>query len=334
MKRIRALLSVTFSVAFFSLSICGCSIENGKYDGREYLVSALGIDEADGKIKLCAEITVAGSESNEAACVTEITEKSGDSIEEALYQIRRSSAETLIFGHCELIIIGENVSQNTFSQLCDYCYSHSDITSSVSFVTAKSPVLLLSEQKNGSASVGYGIVSMLSRQSEYSGIKYKNRFYELYSLREKPLNVFALPRLEADGGELYFSGLTVFSNYSPKVVLDDKQSFIYALMTDSQGKGRAVLNGKETEIIRAHCVWRISEKTEAAELLVNLRLEQRTSEAKSEISGGIFRLLETAEELGTDIFGISNSLHGKKQPSNMPSYLSGLKNTAVTVNIK
>lgn len=326
MKRI---IFIALPCALLSLLFGGCSVFNGKFDGREYLVSALGVDEYNGKITLCAEIIVSGGENSEAAAETEITEKSGETVEETVYFLRQSSSEPLIFSHCGLIIVGEAVSAETLSELCDFCHDCNDITVSVAFASAKNPLTLISNRKNGSISSGYDIVNMLKQQSDYSGTKYRNRFYEFYTVKGKPSSTFTLPHLNSDEKGAEIDGLSVFVDYALVSQLNHMQSFAYSLITDSQGKGKTVIKGEEIGISSAHGVWQVFGKSERPELCINLKLTEKNGEIERIISDEISSLFEKAEKTGTDFFGLDNTAY-----TAFGNSFRELKNSIITVKVK
>lgn len=197
-------------IFLFSVIFCGCSVFGNKSrDDRSFMVSAVGFEADNELVTLYAEAVIINSELSETEPKAAVLEGTGKSISKALENIEASLAKPMSFSHCGVIVIGRQMTDRYFREICEYCFKENSITLSAYMISADSIRELLSENPESSVAVGYDIMGII----EKSGIN-GNRYFEIEGLREKGENTFILPhfvrrdgRITADGASLLHDGV-------------------------------------------------------------------------------------------------------------------------------
>lgn len=333
MKRL-LLIFLTVSIILSSLS--GCSFKKTfSSENNEYIISAMGFDYEESRLKLYLEAIIVNTEDADADIKLELLTGEGDSMEEAFSSAQNKANEPLQLSHIGVIALGESVTPKIFSKIIDFCHSQKSITLSTQFVICKNSLDLLESETVSSVAVGYDIMSMLSHQSERKGINYKNSFYEIEALREKKQNIITIPYFEKREESIFISGIEIFENYSPIYHLNEDATSVYAIMTDSQSRGEFLLCGEKIILDSSYSKWSIR-KNEKLELTLKLRIKIKdgTKEKKKIISESITKLYSLSKENSGDIFGIGNIIYNKKNKiwQNIETdYVNQFKNSTLTV---
>ncbi len=180
-----------FLVLCFLLLLCGC-----EKTGPEYLVSSIGFDGDGGKYSVSFETIIINSENTEQTL--KVLKGEGETIQQAVKEIDRQCTQPLLLAHCGVIIIGDGISSEQFSNIKKYCYDRDPITLSAFFIKSKNAGKLLSAKPLSSACVGYDIMGLIKQNKHF-----KNRFFEVLSSDYNAV----LPRIELGNGGLYFEGV-------------------------------------------------------------------------------------------------------------------------------
>lgn len=170
--------------------LCGC-----EKTGPEYLISSIGFDNINGKYNVLFEAVIINSEN--AQLTLKLLKGEGDTVDEAVSQIKKSITQPLLLSHCGVIIIGENINYAEFDNIKEYCYNSDPITLSAYFVKTKNAKKLLSSKPVSSVCVGYDIMGLIKQNK---GIK--SRFFEILSGGTSA----KLPLISVKDGGLYYNG--------------------------------------------------------------------------------------------------------------------------------
>lgn len=334
MRKITSLL-LSFTLI---LSLCGCSMGAiGTEKGLEFLISAIGFDQKGNEFTVLLEAITINSEDSESDKQLTLISGSGKNLAEAVTDATQKSVRPFMFSHCATAIIGNGISEKGFRNICSFLYEKDEINLSLRFIYTDSAKDLLSCNTVASVAVGYDLTDALDRQSDYSGIRYKNRFYEIEAARREALNIFTLPRFKVDGKVYTNEGLTVFKNDQPVMNLDHEQTFAYCLVTDSQKKGAVLLENKSFTLKKT----KIKQKFElqnrlSIALSLNVTLEG-DGNMKSKIAKTVNELFVTSKLYGADIFMFGNELR-KKEPDiwegTEHNYSTIYKNSRLAVTVK
>ncbi len=331
----KKIIAVVCSVIFFCICLSGCSIK-GSSAARtnDYLISALGFEEKGSKITVFAEAVIINTEDLSAEKKVEILAGTGKTVQSAFSDLQKMSVEVMEFSHCAVAILDENISADSFSQINDYLLNLEKLNLSVQLIACNNVESLLSCKAKTSIAVGYDIVSILKKESYITGIEYKNRLYETALEMQKALDIIALPSINVKHNEFFVDGLSILKQGKTTLKLNKEQSAIYAIATDSQGKGKFMLNEKEYNIKSNLTSGRIEKKNPTTVILtINLKTDKKTEEIKQAIT----ELFLLSKSVKTDIFGIGNILE-QKQPQIFDTvkkdYYEYYENTTLKVRIK
>lgn len=328
-----------FALCFILLfSLCGCSIgATATEKGLEFLVSAIGFDQQNDLFSVAIETINVNSEDAESDKKLSLIKGTGKNLSEALNNATQKSVRPFMFSHCAAAVIGSGVSEKGFRNICTFLYEKDEINLSLNFISTKNAEKLLSSETVASVAVGYDLTDMLDRQSNYSGIKYKNRFYEIEEARKNPTNIFSLPWFETEEKGYKLSGLTVFRNDIPVMELNQEQAFAYSLVTDAQKKGTVLINNQKYLLKGFNRKQSFElDKRLGITLTLDITLDGNKN-IKPQISKTIIRLFTESQRLETDIFMFGNEIYRKKPKlwqKLRHNYATVYKNSTLAVTVK
>lgn len=330
----RSAITVFLSL-MLCINLCGCTVIQGQeIHGREYLVAALGLEGLNGEVNLYIEAVIVNDKSAENEPEIKIINGHGSNISAAFHNALSKASRPLLLSHCATVLVGESTSPELFRELCDFCLENGDIPLSALLIYCKSPKALLEAKPASPLAMGYDLAAMTEQQSSHSGIKYKNRLYEIYSLAEKPLNVFSLPRFKTEDCEYFISGLTVFENFSPKTELALAEAFLYSAITDSCHGGKIILGDSEENISQCRSSVKFSK---SAQLEIKLSVNIKGAVSKKELKAQLIAFFNKERYKNGDIFALGNVLYAKEKKlwqTVKDSYNLYFRNSVFTVEFK
>ena len=161
------------------------------------MVSSIGFGRENSSEKtVFLESIVINAEDTEAEKKIITLEGKGKTLKEAYKKAKEKAVQPLNLNHCGVVIIKENTDIAFLEEICQFCYEKDPINLAAFFVYAPDVKKLFDEKPIASVSVGYDIMSRLSVAKEITGKEYKNRFYQIESLRKKGKNDFDIPLLK------------------------------------------------------------------------------------------------------------------------------------------
>lgn len=324
----------------FIILFCFCGCSSGAVDtksGLESLVSAIGFDQKGDSFSVVIETVTVNSEDAKSDKNLNLIKGEGKNLSEALNNATEKSIRPFMFSHCAAAVIGKGVTEKGFRNICTFLYEKDEINLSLNFISTKNAEKLLSSKTVSSIAVGYDLTDMLDRQSSYSGIDFKNRFYEIEAARKKAVSVFSLPFLETYDNGYKLTGLSIFKNDIPVMSLNSEQAFAYSLVTSAQKEGTVLIENRNYTVIKFKQKKNFSfEKRLSIKLTLNLTLEGDKN-IKPKIAKTINELFIESQKKDTDIFMFGNEIYRKKPKlwqEVRHNYSTVYKNSslAVTVN--
>lgn len=321
------------------LLLCGCSVKNtAPSNVHEYIVTALGFEEKADNIEVFIEALVVNSEDTEAERRLEIITAEGKTVGEAVNNASKKTSQPLLLSHCGVVVTDSSISPERFSEICNYCYTEDEITLSVMFVTTKNALELLSCEAISSISVGFDIMNMIERQNSDSGTVYKNRFYEIATNTSKPQKIFALPFFETEDGGYSISGLAVFEDYKQIASLNDTESRIYFIMSDSQGSGEFYIGENVFKVSTLNTVYKFSYTDRLnIKLIIDVKAKVGEEKLKKLLKKEIPLAFNRLKESGEDPFAFGNLIYNKERQiweKIKKDYSGYYINSNITVEIK
>ncbi len=169
------------------LLLCGCNDKT-----HRYLITAIGIDYADGLYEVSFEALTVNREVEGQQ--TLILTASGKSLDEIMTKIKNQATEPLLLSHCGVVAVGNGVNNRRLFEIMNYCKADGDLTLSVKLLKTENADKLLKQSPVSSVCVGYDLLSMLDRKG------FKNRLFELYTA-ENPI----LPIININETGYYFA---------------------------------------------------------------------------------------------------------------------------------
>lgn len=325
---------ISFALCFIMPFVfCGCSFGSVfTAESAGYTATAIGFEQSGNLIKVILEAVTVNSEDADADIKTEILTGEGKTVKEAMEQIHKKTAKPLRLAHIGIAAVSYGISDERFFEIKKFCYDIDKITLAMLWVSTDSAEKLLSCAPVSSIAVGYDIMSMQKEQTNRTGTEFKNRFYEIESADQKPLNIFALPYFKVDSDKFFYDGVAVYENGTVKMKLDSEEAFFYAVAVNSQKEGTVFLDGKTQKIKSANSKFVFENNNDKAKLCVNLKTDR-----KDDIKKGIEKLFKKAKFFNTDILGVGNEIY-RKEPKKWEkiknNYSEIYRSMELTVEIK
>lgn len=294
-------VALIMCVVFF---LCGCSAtEVISANQQEYIVSALGFDSEKGKVKLTVEAVAVNTEALREEEENFKISALGNTVYEAYSNALARVTQPLSLGHSGVSVIGSEINADRLEEILNFHKEQTQINISAMLVFTESAEELLNCRPTTSVAIGYDIMSMLEVAEKWQGTEFKNRLYEVNSQKLKPLKTFAIPRISVKEEKPALSGLAVFKDNKMNTLLDNEETALYCLITNSLTEGEIVLKGDKTEIKYANVKYDFGFEER---LNVNVGIHLKAN-------GNVENLKELTEEFlyKEDIFGIGNIIYQK-----------------------
>ncbi len=132
----------TFALIFFSFIFIFVSCERQTQADEVLIVQGLGIDLEDDEFLItfqCYDTAQTDGKATPKTLSKTITTVvgEGDTIEDALTNIQINSGEEIFLGHCELVILNEDIFGEKFSEVVKHFSANRDYLLSLEVVTSK-----------------------------------------------------------------------------------------------------------------------------------------------------------------------------------------------------
>lgn len=322
-----------FSLAMIVFSFCGCSAKEAiASDKQEYIVSAIGFDRENTKVKMFLETVIVNSDDLSPKKNSKLIFGTGKTVEEAFAKITAKTTQPLMFSHCGVVAIGEGITAKQLENIYDFCYEKDEINLAAMFILTPKAEKLFSLKPLSSVAMGYDIMSMTEVISEDRGINFKNLLYEIESARQKPLKTVYMPFLTADGEDFTLEGIGIFKNNILKDKMDLEETQLLGFVTDSVWRGNFLLRNNSFRVESSKTTYDF-EYNGRLKIILNIRFKGK---------GNLKLLKEEIEKilkeksLRGDIFSLGNFIYHQapKQWDKFGSdYNEIFKRTEFKVNI-
>ncbi len=194
------------------LPSCGARRLNEPED--VYLVSALGFDRVEGSLRLCAEVPLTReneADKMEVRCFQGI----GETPEQALRDLRAGLSKELIFGHCALVVLGDELMPQDRIEAIDFAAHKIKIPLSVPVISAPDALELLAGGSLSAPAAGYDIPEILRRQSKQYVLDLRCRLYEVLAAADGvQILPHFLPTDSEQAASDLFDGLRRYDRFS------------------------------------------------------------------------------------------------------------------------
>ncbi len=295
----------SFLIICVLIFLSGCSAKEAiASDKQEYIVSSLGFDNENGKIKMLIEAIVVNTDDLSEDKENRIFGGVGENADEAYSEIISKITQPLSLGHNAITVFGSGITEKQLENIFEFCQMTSQINIATMLIYTENAEKLLNTKPISSVAVGYDIMSMIEVMEEKTGMVFKNRLYEALALKNKPLKTFWVPNIVIAEETISLSGLAFFKNNSVYQILDKEEMVSFSVVTDSLTRGEVVVDGEKIKTDSCKVTYDFS-FDEKLNITVNIELK-----AKGNIE--IFKK-ETEELLkNRDIFGLGNIIYQKE----------------------
>lgn len=301
------LLSLTLCVLLL-LGVAGCKSSYPSETDMEYTVSSIGFDKTGNTVTAFAEIIVVNSNNSEDGAKTQIFESDGKTPKTALYNLNSSLSKPLMLKHCGLLILGDGIDRECITEILNICLNNKDITGAIKIVATKSAENLINIKPLGNIAVGYEISEALKQNSKFSGIEYKNRFYEVESNRESETKVFCLPYFNTQEDKHKIDGIKIYKNDTPLKILKDDDAIIYSVISKNFSVGTVKIGDTSFNLELKNTNYDI--KYQNGKLLVKVSLSVETEQNNLKL---LKNAIDNTDIIKTDVYYIFDRIKRKER---------------------
>lgn len=269
MKKLLSIVLVVLNIVL----LCGCSVkETIASDKQEYIVSALGFDGEGEKIKMTIEAIVINSDDLKEDKESKLFSGVGETVESAMGDIISQVTQPLSLGHSAVAVMGSKLNSTQIEKVFSFLSDNGEINIAIMLVYTNSAFELLNVKPLSSVAAGYDIMSMLEVSEEEKGTLFKNRLYEVQSLRLEEMNTYYLPFVSAEDEKLLLKGLGVFKENRFVRALENKEIPLFCLARDSFAKGEFTLEDEKFKVKYSGATYDF-EFIENLKMDINIRLK-------------------------------------------------------------
>lgn len=262
------------------LYMSGCKNSYPSETDMEYMVSSIGFDKLEQTVTVFAEIIVVNSADSSKGAITQIFKADGKTAETALYNLHTSLSKPLMLNHCGLLILGEGIDREILAEILSICLKNTDITGAIKVVATKNAENLINIKPVSNIAIGYEISEALKQNSEFSGIQYKNRFYEVEADRNGHTNIFMLPYLTVLEDKHKISGLKIYKNDTAFKILKGDSAVLYSLMSNRFKKGTVKIGDTSFLLDLKSVNYKINYKNDKLYVDINLNIDAQKDSLK------------------------------------------------------
>lgn len=296
-KILKMLACITLTVLL--LSGCKGAGEYSEPDDRR-LVSAVGFDNDNGMIRVTLEAMEASGDTADGFDPYVLSE-TGTDTRQALARLAVQSTKELMFTHCGVFVLGEDLTPQQTEDLFGYCIGEKQVSLSAKVVSAESAKKLISSGTLTGESAGYGIIDIVDQSAEKLGIGGHAELYEIQTARLQTVNIYALPYIQLSNDTPQYDGMEVYVNDKPASRLSYEQSVSYAVLRNVFDGGEIICEDGVFSIDSASA--RITAGMTDGRLRVDIAVK-----SSPDSDGLISMIKKTVAEFDSDIFGIANVL--------------------------
>lgn len=229
-------------VLAFALLLCGCA--GYRETDSEYLISSVAFKKQDGIFY--AYIEVLALSAKESNSYSKVFMSQGKTPFEAVNNTVAMLSKKAVFDHCAVAIIEDSIKGNDLKEINKYLYNTRNLNLGIYvFVTEDAQKIL--SLKSEAIGIGYDLMNIELNIDDTSGIKCKNKFYEIESGIDKT-DTFILPRVSEDSDRPVIIGYDVYKNYSPAVKLSEDEGLFLNLLLGGSNGGEISVSGKRCRI--------------------------------------------------------------------------------------
>lgn len=235
-------LFVVFLPLVLVLTITGC--QGYREIDSEYLISAIGFDKREDNFLAYTEVLAISTEKKDSK--SKVFWAKGKTPYEAVSNIAALLPKTAVFDHCGTAIVSRSIEGEDLKGIMKYLYDTKNLNLGI-YMFVSSDIQKLLDCESQALSVGYDIMAVILNMEKTSGIRFRNKYYEIES-RIIANGGFCLPVAESKEDHPSISGQTVFVDYIPKISLSKDEAVLYNLLFSGSTGGAIEVSGKRCRV--------------------------------------------------------------------------------------
>lgn len=165
----KKIISVLLILIFVLLIFCSCS--DGIEPERRIIITAIGLDQKNGKLIMGIESADMISNKSEDVYNPHFISASGESLEEVIKNLENCSYGKLMFSQCPIVLIGESLSDKYFKEFLNFCLNEDDMSLSVRLLYCKNAEKILNQEHDNNDNnnlTGYEILKLIEYGNVYN----------------------------------------------------------------------------------------------------------------------------------------------------------------------
>lgn len=293
---------IALILCFVVLMLSGCT--GYRESTGTYIISAIGFDTSKDGLSVNVQAVEVGGASPEGIVFSGV----GTTPEKAVYSVATKTTKTLLFDHCGIVAVGEDISGKKLSEILRFCREQSSLNLSVYVVSCENAQKLLETKAVSSVASGYDLMEILENYEDKTGVDLKNRFYELETLTRRQDNVFTLPVFGFTDNGFELDGRRVYRDYNYLLSLDNDESIVYSILCNTNDAGHVLIDKGGADLSALHTSF--SYKNDVISVKTKLTGSNKKGDISESLEGGVYALVERAQkEKAGDIFGFSQRIY-------------------------
>ncbi|MBQ2881487.1 MAG: Ger(x)C family spore germination protein [Clostridia bacterium] len=236
---------IIFFISMLLFSVTGCK-DHSDIES-DIFVAGFAIDTADSsefKYKISAEVITAQNSGDSANIETKVISAEGNTVLEALSTMVSESSKELYFDHCQILVIGKDVANQSLTDVLDLAFRDTDLRLSMKIIVAKNCKAYEILDSNSVVNVikSYEISETIKINSENVGFASDTAIFSLLNqLNDLPQSgvvpAYTVINDIAEEKMNILQGTALFKNDSFVGYMENKQSQFALMATGKFQKG-------------------------------------------------------------------------------------------------
>lgn len=238
----RRILSVISFFTVICILLTGC--QGYRETDSEYLISAIGFENAGEEYKVYSEVLSLSGEKKDSK--SELFSGKGKTPYEAVSDIAARLPKKAVFDHCSTALIQSNISGGDFKEIVEYLFNTKNLNLGICLYCADDIKEILSLEPQA-LSVGYDVSAIKNNLEKTTGTDFENKYYEICSLQISDKS-FCLPKVTAKEKRPEISAQTVYVDFMPVYELKGEETALYNLLRGGSKGGEISVSGRRLRV--------------------------------------------------------------------------------------
>lgn len=286
----------------------------GCYDFKELdkisIINALSIDYIDNQYNVTIEI-IENIDSDSKKITCRYIDGYGKNLTDAFYNIETKLSNEPFYGHLEMIIIGDEITNNKFDDLIDFILRSPKINSNIKLISAKSGQEIIKNENEYSITSNL-INDLINNQYNNNTIKeinFENIVNNYLTYGINPV----IPYLIIYEDNYQFTGMKVLNS---DIYFNEEETYIYNILTNNVNNIN--LANKDYAVRLYHGITKYNFKNNEINIKLsaylidnynNVNFNHISNEANKLLEERITNFIKIIKEKNVDILGINHQYY-------------------------